>query len=251
MSRGPGSLVSGSSSNGFDADGFSMRRAVLLLALALSIASAGCAGAEGRQAQQLLDEAEQAFAELDTYRLGGTMTMKAPLGEVAVEMHVSVDQQAGAMLMTMRADELPGFPPMSVVARSDGFWMKAGGSWQPIPMPSGATTGAGQFDILPLVKDVDVYEGHTVDGEQAVKITGILDPGSFQAGFMAGLPEDMNVDASFADTRVVVYLSEASRLPLRMLIDQSMELEGEQFAVSMDLALVNVNEPVEIPSPGA
>jgi hypothetical protein len=30
-----------------------------------------------------------------------------------------------------------------------------------------------------------------------------------------------------------------------------MELEGETFAVSMDLALVNVNEPVEIPSPGA
>jgi hypothetical protein len=228
-----------------------MRRAALLLVLALSIASAGCAGAEGRQAQELLDEAEQAFAGLETYELGGTMTMKTSLGEVAVQIHASIDQQAGAMLMTMRADDLPGFPPMSIVARSDGFWMKAGGTWQPMPVPSGATAGAGQFDILPLVKDVDVDEGHTVDGERAVKITGILDPGSFQAGFMAGLPDDVSVDASFADTRVVVFLSEASRLPLRMLIDQSMELEGEEFAVSMDLALVNVNEPVKIPSPGA
>ena len=228
-----------------------MRRAVLLLALVLSIASTGCAGAEGRQAQELLDNAEQAFAELETYALGGTMTMKTPLGQVAVDMHVSIDQQAGAMLMTMRADDLPGFSEMRVVARPDGFWMKAGGGWQPMPMPPGMQTGAEQFDILPLVKDVDVEEGHTVDGEPATKITGVLDPGSFQAGVMAGLPEDLSVDASFADTRVVVFLSEASRLPLRMLIDQSMELEGEQFTVSMDLALLDVNEPVKIPSPGA
>jgi hypothetical protein len=228
-----------------------MRRAVLVLALVLSVASAGCAGAEGRQAQELLDESEQAFAGLETYKLGGTMRMTTPLGELAVDMHVAIDQKAGAMLMTMSADDLPGFPAVSMVARPEGFWMKAGGGWEPLPMPPGAATGAGRFDILPLVKDVDVDEGQTVGGEAAVKITGILDPGSFQAGFMAGLPADVSVDASFADTRVVVYLSEASKLPLRMLIDQSMEVEGEELTVSMDLALVDVNEPVKIPSPGA
>ena len=166
-------------------------------------------------------------------------------------MNASVDQQAGAMLMTMRADDLPGFQKMQMVARPDGFWMKTDGGWQALPLPSGATAGAEQFDILPLVKDVDVDEGQTVGGEAAVKITGILDPGSFQAGFTAGLPEGVSVDASFADTRVVVYLSEASRLPLRMLIDQSVEVEGQELTVRMDLALVNVNEPVKIPNPGA
>ena len=68
---------------------------------------------------------------------------------------------------------------------------------------------------------------------------------------MAGLPSGADVDASFADTRVVVYLSEATKLPLRMLLDQSMEVQGNELTVSMDLALVDVNEPVEIPSPGA
>ena len=197
-----------------------------------------------------MEDAEQAFAELDTYGLDGTMTMAMPRGEVAVDMHVSIDQQEGAMLMTMSADDLPGFPGLSMVARENGFWMKADGGWQSLPMPPGGT-GANQFDILPLVKDVDVDEQRPVGGEPAVKITGILDPGSFQAGFMAGLPEDVSVDASFADTRVVVFLSEATRLPLRMRIDQSMELAGEELAVSLDLALVDVNEPVEIPSPGA
>lgn len=227
-----------------------MRRAALIVFLALSVVTAGCVGPEGRQAQELLDDAEQAFAELETYGLGGTMTTETPRGELAVDMHVSVDQQTGAMLMTMSADDVPGFPVMSVVARDNGFWMKAGGGWQSLPMPPGGT-GAGQFDILPLVKDVDVDEGHTVGGEPALKITGILDPGSFQAGFMAGLPDDVSVDASFADTRAVVFLSEATRLPLRMLIDQSMEFQGEELTVSLDLALVDVNEPVHVPNPGA
>jgi hypothetical protein len=228
-----------------------MRRAALVLLLLLATVSAGCAGAEGRQAQELLDEAEQAFAELETYTLGGTMTMETPLGEVAVELNASVDQQEGAMLMTMRADDLPGFPRMSMVARPDGFWMKSEGGWQALPLPPGTTAGAEQFDILPLVKDVDVDEGHTVGGEAAVKITGILDAGAFQAGFMAGLPDGVSVDASFEDTRVVLFLSEANRLPLRMLLDQSVEVEGEKLTVRMDLALVNVNESVRIPNPGA
>ena len=227
-----------------------MRRTALILALVVATVTAGCAGAEGRQAQQLLDEAERAFAGLETYTLGGTMTMETPLGDLAVELKASVDQQAGAMLMTMRADDLPGFPKMQMVARPNGFWMRTDRGWQALPLPPGATAGAEQFDILPLVKDVDVDEGHTVGGEAAVKITGILDPGAFQAGFMAGLPEGVSVDASFSDTRVVVFLSEASRLPLRMLIDQSVEVEGEELTVRMDLALVNVNEPVTIPNPG-
>ncbi len=228
-----------------------MRKAVLVLALVLSVASAGCAGLEGQKAQELLDEAEQAFVELETYSLGGTMTMETPEGDFAVQMRVAIDQQAGTMLMTMRGVDLPGFPATSMVARPDGLWMKAGGGWQALPMPPGATAGAEQFDILPLVEDVDVDEDQSVDGEPAVKITGILDPESFRAGFMAGLPADVSVDASFADTRVVVFLSEATRLPLRMLIDQSMEVEGERLTVRLDLALVNVNEPVQIPNPGA
>ena len=67
---------------------------------------------------------------------------------------------------------------------------------------------------------------------------------------MTGLPDGLDVDASFSDTRVVVFLSEATKLPLRMLIDQSLEVEAQELSLSMDLALVGVNEPVEIPNPG-
>ena len=36
-----------------------------------------------------------------------------------------------------------------------------------------------------------------------------------------------------------------------MLVDQSMEIEGETMEMHMELALTNLNEPVDIPNPGA
>jgi hypothetical protein len=51
------------------------------------------------------------------------------------------------------------------------------------------------------------------------------------------------------DTRAVIYLSDETRLPLRMLLDLSMEIEGETADMHLDYAITNVNEPVEVPDP--
>jgi hypothetical protein len=229
-----------------------MRRLTLALALlAVAIPTAGCAGAEGREAQALLDKSNEAFASVDTYRMGGRMSMTTPLGDIGFAIRADVDQRNEAMFMTMSSPELPG-AEIQMVVRGDLFWMKmAGSGWQRLPDPPVGMTGAKQFDLLPYVKDVEVDEGQTVAGEPAVKITGVLDLDSFAQGFMAGVPDGASVDASFGDTRIVVYLSEATSMPLRMLLDQSMEIEGESMEMQMDLALTNVNEPVRIPSPGA
>jgi hypothetical protein len=230
-----------------------MRRLLLALVLAaVAVAAAGCVpGEEARKAEALLEESNEAFADLATYRLGGVMSMETPIGAIAFEIAADVDQGAEAMVMTMSSPDLPGANVLMVV-RGDSFWMNMGGAgWQPVPDPPPGMAGAEQFDVLPHVKDVEVEEGQTVDGEPAVKITGVLDLDSFAEGFMAGIPEGVDVDASFGDTRIVVYLSERTKLPLRMLMDQSMEIEGETMEVHMDLALSNLNEPVDIPNPGA
>jgi hypothetical protein len=229
-----------------------MRKLTLaLVLLAAAVAASGCAGAEGRKAEALLDESNEAFTALATYRLGGVMTMETPIGNIGFEIAADVDQTEEAMAMTMSSPELPG-ATVQMVVRGDAFWMSTGGSgWQPLPDPPAGMTGAEQFDLLPHVKDVEVDEGKTVDGEAAVKITGVLDLDSFAEGFMAGLPEGADIDASFGDTRIVVYLSERTKLPLRMLLDQSIEIEGESMDMHMDLAVTNMNEPVEIPNPGA
>jgi hypothetical protein len=228
-----------------------MRRLTLALAvLAVAVPLPGCAGAEGREAQALLDKADEAFAAVATYRLSGLMTMETPIGDVAFEISADVDQSQEAMFMAMSSPDLPG-AQMQMVVRGESFWMSVDGSgWQPVPDPPEGMTGAEQFDLLPHVKDVEVDEGQTVAGEPAVKITGVLDLDSFAEGFMAGVPEGVDVDASFGDTRIVVYLSERTNLPLRMLMDQSMEIEGETMEVHVELAVTNLNEPVEIPEPG-
>jgi hypothetical protein len=229
-----------------------MRRLTLALALlAVAVLVTGCAGAEARKAEALIDESNEAFAALATYRLGGLMSMETPFGDIGFEIAAEVDQTEDAMSMTMSSPDLPGGHVVMVV-RGGSFWMNMNGSgWQPVPDPPSGMTGAEQFDLLPHVKDVEVDEGRTVDGEPAVKITGVLDLDSFTEGFMAGVPEGVDVDASFGDTRIVVFLSERTKLPLRMLLDQSMEIEGETVEMHMELALANVNEPVDIPYPGA
>jgi hypothetical protein len=229
-----------------------MRRLTLALTLLAAVVSvAGCAGAEGREAQALLDKSNEAFASVATYRMGGLMRMETPIGEIGFEISAEVDQADDAMFMTMSSPDLPG-AHMQMIVRGDSFWANMNGSgWQPLPNPPTGMTGAEQFDLLPHVKDVEVDEGRTVAGEPAVKITGVLDLDSFAEGFLAGLPDGADIDASFGDTRIVVFLSEATSLPLRMLMDQSMEIEGETMEVHMELAFTNVNEPVDIPNPGA
>jgi hypothetical protein len=229
-----------------------MRRLTLALTLLAAVVSvAGCAGAEGREAQALLDKSNEAFASVATYRMGGLMRMETPIGEIGFEISADVDQADEAMFMTMSSPDLPG-AHMQMVVRDDSFWANMNGSgWQPLPNPPTGMTGVEQFDLLPHVKDVEVDEGRMVAGEPAVKITGVLDLDSFAEGFMAGLPDGADIDASFGDTRIVVFLSEATSLPLRMLMDQSMEIEGETMEVHMELAVTNVNEPVDIPNPGA
>jgi hypothetical protein len=224
-----------------------MRGAALTLVLALALVAAGCVGAEGRQAQELLDEAEGAFAELETYELAGTIRVETSAGELSFELQAAVDQTAEAMLVVLGSGDVPGFSGIRVVGRPEGVWREQDGGWEALPTPTGEA--GRQFDLLPYVKDVDVTEGLSVDGEPATRVVGVLDAESFRAGFMSALSGGV-VEASFSDTRVVLYLSDASRLPLRMLLDQSMEVDGERLDLSMDLRLVGVNEPVEIPSPG-
>ncbi|MGH3015682.1 MAG: hypothetical protein ACRDNN_12105, partial [Gaiellaceae bacterium] len=113
-----------------------------------------------------------------------------------------------------------------------------------------------QFDFTPYVEDVDVEDGHDVGGEPAVKVSGVFDTAGLvegvfnQLGSVPGgaLPD---LSESLGDTRLVLYISEASHLPLRTLLDMSIEAEGERIEMHMDFALSGVNEPVKIPQPRA
>lgn len=232
-----------------------MRRAALVLALA-ALLPLGCAGAEGQRAQELLAQSDQALAGVKSMRFAGRMWMETPVGDFTFVLSGGgTAKGGGASYMTMRAPDVPEFPGMSIVVRGQTAWMKAGGAWERTELPPQSAVGVEQFDFTPYVKDVDVDEGHEVAGEPAVKLTGVLDT----AGLVNGLFSQLgsvpggavpDLSESFADTRIVLYISEVSHLPLRTLMDMSVEAAGERFELHMDFALSGVNEPVKIPRVG-
>jgi len=235
-----------------------MRRVTLVVSLlVVALAPLGCAGADGQRAQELLEESDRALAQVESFRFSGRMTMATPVGDFRFVLYGGGDAQpGGAFFMTMKAPDIPEFPETTVVVRGDEAWMKLDGGWQALPMPPAQATGIEQFDVAQYVKDVELDEDAEVDGEPAVKITGVLDTAGLfdgllgQLGAVGGGPMP-DLSEMLGDTRAVIYLSQESRLPLRMLLDLTMEVEGEKIEMHLDYAITNVNEPVEVPDPGA
>jgi hypothetical protein len=185
------------------------------------------------------------------------MTMETPVGDFRIVLFGGGDAKPGGnFFMTMKAPDIPAFPETTMVLRGDEAWMKLDGGWQPVPIPPTQATGIEQFDFAEYVKDVDLDEDAEVDGKAAVKITGVIDTAALfdgllgQLGAVGGGPMP-DLSEMLGDTRVVIYLSQESHLPLRMLLDLSMEVDGEEVDMHLDYAITNVNEPVEVPDPGA
>ena len=236
-----------------------MRRVALLATLLLAaLGVAGCAGADGQRAQELLAQSNQALAQVETFRFSGRMTMEMSAGSFTLTM-TGAGRQTGtpASIVTMRADGIPGFP-MSVVTRGDVVWARTADSgWVRSVAPAGQATGLEQFDFTPYVKDVEVEDGQQVAGEPAVKLTGVLDTSAMvegmlgQFGPLMGGGDMSQVLDGLGDTRVVLYISESSRLPLHTLVDMTIEAGGQSADMHLDFTIAGVNEPVKIPQPRA
>lgn len=232
--------------------------ALALTAVLAACVLVGCSGADAQRAHELLQQSNQALLEVKSFRFAGRMWMKGPdgAGEISLTMRGAATQKgAGASYLTLRAPGVPGFPETTVVVRGKRAWMDVGGSWTPMPVPPGQTSAAAQFDFTPYVEDVQVESGPLLDGEPSVKIVGVLDTAAFAQGMLGHLGSASGADSAllpdvsdvFEDTRVVLYLSETTHLPLRGLLDMAMEAEGERFELHMDFSMKGFDRPVRIP----
>lgn len=234
-----------------------MRRVALLATLLLAtLGVAGCAGPDGQRAQEILAQSNEAMAQVDTFRFSGRMTMEMPAGSFTFTM-TGAGRQGGtpAAVVTMNADGIPGFP-VSVVTRGDVVWTKiADGAWVRSAAPANQATGLEQFDFTPYVKDVEVEDGWEIAGEAAVKLSGVLDTSAMvegmlgQFGPLVGGGDMSEVLDGLGDTRVVLYVSERSNLPLHTLVDMTIEAGGQSADMHLDFTITGVNEPVKIPEP--
>ncbi len=58
----------------------------------------------------------------------------------------------------------------------------------------------------------------------------------------------MDLSKSLGDTRIVIYLSEATHLPMRGLVDVPMDVAGDRIVMHLDFAYTSYDQKVEFPS---
>jgi len=252
-----------------------LRRALTVSLIAVAaVFVAGCAGLttkDGRDAEQLLRQAQEAQAQLDsmTFR----MSISGDMAGQAFTMHFDgggylKGEQAGDFVMR-GSMEGPGVPQTDfrMVMQGGRMWMGLGGQWQEMPLPEGAPQAdaqlesqLAQLDFSRFVTDVEVERDTTFLGEPVTKVVGVIDTagmvdafvgqlGGLGSAFGTGLPADFS--ESLGDTRVVIYVSDETQVVQAARITMSFEAEGETMNMALDYFLTGVNEPVEIPTPSA
>jgi hypothetical protein len=238
-----------------------MRRiGLLVLAAVAALVVGGCSGADARRAEELLQQSDQALRTVKSYRFAGRFWIESEIGDFALVMRGGGNTHGGgASFLTMRSDDLPGFSELTVVQQGRSVWIRDGGGWRRAEAPSGQPTGLERLDVGAYVKDVSVHEGAIVDGEAATKLIGVLDTQALFDGFLASLGASSSfahlpfgeVSDALGDTHVVIYLSERTHLPIRTLVDMSVEAEGQKLELHLDFALEPAKRRVRIPLPAA
>lgn len=255
------------------------RRAITLLAaVCVALLSAGCGsipglgdgGGSSSKAEALLAEADQALADVQsmtfTMRMQGdvdgqqiSMTMRGGgyvQGERVGDMFFDMSMQggsgeSGSAQMVMRAGRLyvnagRGWQELPGVALSKQQLQELNGKWGPL-------------DVAQYVKDVRVEENTTFLGDPVTKIVGRLDAKDFLKAMFGQLgdslgglgmtepPED--VLAAIGDIRFVIYVSDTTHLVKAVHESLTVSQDGHEMALTVDVAVDGVNEPVDIPTP--
>jgi hypothetical protein len=231
----------------------SMRRVLAVILVAtVAAAASGCSGAEATEAQALLAQSDAAFAQVKSARFTAHMTMTG--GGQQLDMTMTGGgyvrgKRAGDFYIVATAENLP-FGELVITSRNGRVSMKLDGS--PIanaPVPEENQNPLEVADFAQYVKDVTVEHGKLIDGQSMAKISGTIDTAGLANGVLGDLGGGSGLDFSDAldDTHVVLYISEATHLPMRGLIDMAIEVAGEKVEMHFDFAYTSYNERVEFP----
>lgn len=231
-------------------------RWLLVLVFALPVV-AGCSGADAGRAQLLLKQAQEAQLAVSSESFAAHLTVEAE----GQKMELLVDggtylkgKRAGDLVVDVKLSApvaLP-FKTMRIAKVGARGWVEMDGRRTALPASAGAAAHSsplGSFDITRYVKDVKVEGGQVLNGKPVTKIVGILDTASLVAGMAklanvpaaAGLP---NLDGTVGDTRVVIYVDDATHLLVAALADLSLGGKAGDVKLHLDLAITGINRPV-------
>jgi hypothetical protein len=209
-----------------------MRRVLALLLLtATAVVAVGCSGADAQQAQALLVKSNAAFAEVRSATFTARISLTGGPQELSMTMSgggYAQGRRAGDFYVLATSDNL-GFRDLVLVSRSGRVAMSVDG--HPIgevPLPNTTADNPLQLvDVSQYVKDVHVEHGKLIDGELMTKLTGVIDTAGLAKGALANVTgaggDGLDLSKSLGDTRIVLYLSDATHLPMRGLVDVRIE----------------------------
>lgn len=255
-----------------------VRRALsVVVAAVLALGAAGCAslpliGEEdtSAEARGILERAQAAMEEVES--IAFTMKLAGDLDGQRLSLRLKggayvAGERAGDMTFSLRVDAPSlGVPAMTMQAVAEGgsVAIDSGDGWQVLPGEAIDPqelellgSGFGQLDVAAYVTDLSVERSTTFLSEPVTKLGAtlrmrdLLDTAFAQASDSLGslglsdLPDE--VIGSLGDMRVVIYVSETTGLIKAIHESFTVEQDGHALALTVDLVVDSVNEPIELP----
>jgi hypothetical protein len=250
--------------------GADARIVIRLLATVIGAAFllAGCSTEEGNRAQELLQQAEQAQAQLHS------ATFEVDLGAVVDGEQIDVTVKGAASkegaVISMHATGIPeaSGQDFRLVVRGNRAWMSTtNGKWASMPVPTemngkSGSMGADAFQQLArYVRDVRIAEHQQIEGKSVTTIAGEIDtagllkavtklgalsePGGEKPAFAFDL-DDLSL--KIGDIKAVLSIDESTHLLSSALVTLSMDVQGKKLSLDLRYRLTSSNQPVKFPS---
>jgi hypothetical protein len=250
--------------------GADVRIVIRLLAIVAAAAFllTGCSTEEGNRAQELLQQAEQAQAQLHSAEFEASVGFQMEGKQVDLELKGAASKE-GAWL-SLHATGIPeaAGKDFQMVVRGNRAWVSTtNGEWASMPVPRemngvSGSMGAGAFqELARYVRDVRVAEHQQIGGKPVTTIAGEIDtaglikamtklgslsgPGSANPGFSFDL-DDLGI--KFGDIKAVLSIDETTHLLSTAFVTLGMEAQGKTLDFEIRYRLISSNEPVEFPS---
>jgi hypothetical protein len=235
-----------------------MRRAIaLLLLVAAGASAAGCSGADAQEAQALLAQSDAAWADVTSATFSMRLWTSGAPQDFSLTMSgggYTKGKHEGDFYVLATADNV-GFGDFTLVNRKGRLSMSVDGQrFSTVATPTSQNNPVQLVDFSKYVKDVRVEHGKELDGQAMTKLSGLIDTGGVVDETLSSLGEvsqlgggGVDVSKVLGDTHVVLYISDATHLPMRGLIDLPVNMAGTKVTLHMDFAYTSVNEPVAFP----
>lgn len=241
----------------------------LALVLVVGLVATGCAGADGRRAQELLAQAEAAETRLTSASYELELSVSAEGQNVKLMMDGGAylkGKRAGDQVLSLRAGGLLGGMDFQFVSLGGQAHVRMDGRWQRLPASLSARGAAAQgfgsgafLELARYVKDVRVEEGKLVNGEPTASVAGTIDTAGLVKAVMrlngfskltgGAAPDLGELVEHLGDTHAVLAISERTHLVRAAVVDLTIEQDGKKVVVQLVYRLRSANQPVRIPKP--